>query len=175
MPVSLEGLSPEAIADLAALAKGLSDDPKTRPTFLRMMKDRDPSLSIPEVDIPANIGAAVKPYLDRIGKLENEGREREIKDTILQRRQSLIKDKGVKESDIPEIEKMMVEKGISNHDTAAEFFLSQQNSAAPTPSAFSQPAIPRPDMKAMGGNIGAWARTEAANAISDLIKGRRAA
>ena len=172
MAVSLEGMSAEAIADLAALAKGLSENPKTRPGMLRLMKDADPSLSIPEVDIPANIGAAVKPHLDRIAKLEREGNERAIRDQITERRASLIKNKGLTEADIPEVEKLMIEKGISNHDTAADFLLSQRNSAQPTPSSFSQPAIPRPDMKAMGGNIGAWARNEATTAIADIIKNR---
>lgn len=172
MAVSLEGMTPEAIADLAALAKGLSENPKTRGSFLNLMKAADPNLSIPEVDIPANIGAAVKPHLERIAKLEKEGLEREVRDRITARRAALVRDKGVSEDDIPAIEKLMVEKGIQNHETAAEFFLQQKQAAQPTPSTFSQPAIPKPDMKAMGGNIGAWARNEATSAIADIIKNR---
>jgi hypothetical protein len=173
--VSLEGMSPEAIADLALLAKGLSDNPKTRGQFLGLMKSADPSMSIPEIDIPNNIGAAVKPHLERINKLETEAREREIRDTITARRAKISKDKGLSESEVTEVEKMMVEKGISNHETAAEFYLSQKQSAAPTPSSFSQPAMPKPDLKGMGVNINQWARGEATNAIAELIKGRRAA
>ena len=175
MPVSLEGMSPEAIADLAMLAKGLSDNPKTRGSFLNLMKAADPNLSIPEVDIPARINAGVQPHLDRLQKLENNANERAIRDTIRERRAEIVKTKGVKEEDIPAIEKLMVDKGIQSHETAAEFFIAQQKSAAPTPSSFSQPAIPRPDMKSMGGNINAWARGQATEAIADLIKGRRAA
>jgi len=172
MAISLEGMSEEAIKDLALLAKGLSENPKTRGRFLGIIKESDPTLSIPEIDIPLNIGAAVKPHIDRIAKLEREAGERDIKDNIRSRRDSLVKNKGIKESEIEAVEKLMVEKGISNHDTAADFFLSERKSAAPTPSTFSQPAIPKIDVKAMGGNINAWARGEATNAISDLIKGR---
>lgn len=171
MPVSLEGLSQEAIADLAALAKGLSDNPKTRGKFLGLMKEADPSLSIPEVDIPARVQERVQPHLDRLAKLERDANEREIRETIRERRAALLK-KGLSEADIPEVEKLMVEKGISSHETAADFLLAQRQSAPPTPSTFSQPSIPKPDLKAMGGNINAWARNEATNAIADLIKGR---
>jgi hypothetical protein len=59
-------MTPEAIADLAALAKGLSENPQTRGQFLGMMKRADPNLSIPEIDIPNRLSAAVKPHLDKI-------------------------------------------------------------------------------------------------------------
>jgi hypothetical protein len=172
MSVSLEGMTPEAIADLAALAKGLSENPKTRGQFLGMMKQADPNLSIPEVDIPARIGASVKPYVDKIAKLEREGQERAMRDMVNERRSKLVKNKGISESEIAEVEKLMVEKGIQNHDTAADFYLSQKQAAAPTPSSFSQPSIPRPDLKTMGLNINQWSRNEATNAIADIIKNR---
>jgi hypothetical protein len=172
MPVSLEGMTAEAIADLAALAKGLADDPKTRPYLLNMMKARDPSLSIPEVDIPLAIAAQTKPQFEKLAKMEREIQEREIKQNIKDRRQALMKDKGLGEKEVAEVEKMMVEKGISNHDTAADFYLSQRSAAQPTPSTFSQPSIPKPDLKKMGMNINQWSRNEATEAITDIIKNR---
>lgn len=171
-PVSLEGMTPEQIADLAALAKGLSDDPKTRPYFLNMMKARNPDLSIPEVDIPLQIDAAISPKLKKLEELEKKDQEREMRDMIRERRQKLMTTKGLKEEQVAEVEKLMVEKGISNHETAADFYLSQQNAATPTPSSFSHPSMPKPDLKAMGGNINAWARNEATSALSDIIKNR---
>lgn len=170
--VSLEGMTPEAIADLAALAKGLSENPRTRQNFLGLMKAADPNLSIPEIDIPSRIGAATKPYIDKLDAMEKKEAEREMRERIKERRQALVKNKGIAESEIPEIEKLMVEKGIQNHNTAAEYYLSQKQSAAPTPSTFSQPSIPRPDLKKMGLNINQWSRNEATNAIADIIKNR---
>jgi hypothetical protein len=170
--VSLEGMSQEAIAEIAGLAKSLSDNPKTRGEFLTLLKKADPNVSIPEVDIPARLHAGLQPTLDRLTKMEQEANERSIRDTIKDRRELLVTSKGINREDIPAIEKLMVEKGISSHETAAEFFMAQRNSAPPTPSDFSQPAVPRPDMKAMGGNIGVWARNEATSAISDIIKNR---
>jgi len=172
MAVSLEGMTPEAIADLAALAKGLTDNPKTRGMMLQAMKVADPNLSIPELDIPNRISSSVKPYVDKIERLEREGQERSMRDMVRERRENLVKNKGLSASDVAEVEKLMVEKGINNHDTAAEFFISQRNSAPPTPSSFSQPALPRPDLKTMGLNINQWSRNEATNAIADLIKNR---
>jgi len=172
MAVSLEGMTPEAIADLAALAKGLSENPKTRQNFLGLMKAADPNLSIPEIDIPSRIAGATKPYIDKLEAMEKAQAERDMRDRINERRQSLVKNKGISESEISEVEKLMVEKGIQSHETAADFYLSQKSAAQPTPSTFSQPSIPRPDLKKMGLNINQWSRNEATSAIADIIKNR---
>lgn len=171
---SLEGMTPEAIADLAALAKGLSENPKTRGQFLGLMKAADPNVSIPEIDIPARLSAAVRPHLQKIEQLEARERERDIKEEIEARRKALSDSRGLSKTEVAEVEKLMMEKGISNHDTAAEYYLNQKQVAAPTPSSFSQPSIPKPDLKGMGLNLNQWARSEATTAISEILKSRRA-
>ena len=175
MTTSLEGMSPEAIAELAVLSKSLSDNPKTRKAFLGLMKAADPTMNIPEVDIPNQVGAALQEGLKRLEKVENRMSQREIEGEIMKRRNAIVSSGLVSEAEVPEVEKLMLEKGISTHETAAQFFASQKKSAAPTPGTFGQPLIPKPDMKAMGGNITQWARSEAGSAIADLIKARRSA
>jgi len=175
MTVSLEGLSPEAIADLAVTLKTLTDNPKTRAHTLALMKHADPSLNIPEIDIPNRMAGVAKAATDRIQKLEDDIMRRDLQERIRERRSSIVKSGMVSESEVPEVEKLMLEKGISNHETAAEFYASQKKAAAPTPGTFGQPLMPKPDLKAMGGNISQWARSEAQRAITDFTKARRAA
>ena len=176
---SLEGLTPEAVADLAALAKGLSDNPKTRSQFLGLLKQADPNIAIPEIDIPNRVAAGVKPYVDKIAALEAKQLEREVADRISAQRQSLMSDKGLSKADVDAVEKLMVEKGITSHETAADFLLAQRQAAAPTPSTggFSQPSMPKPDIKSMGvgGNLNSWARNKATETITEFMKNRRAA
>jgi hypothetical protein len=177
MAVSLEGLTPEAIADLAALSKSLSDNPKTRGHFLNLLKHADPSMSIPEVDIPARVAAASQPYREKLAAMEAKQMERDVMDNIRERRQNLMDSKGLSKADVAEVEKLMVERGISNHETAADFLLSQRQAATPTPSTggFSQPSMPKPDLKGMGVNLNAWARNTATSAVADIIKNRKSA
>jgi hypothetical protein len=40
------------------------------------------------------------------------------------------------DADIADIEKLMIEKGIANHETAAEYHSWMKQAAAPTPSQF---------------------------------------
>ena len=173
--VSLEGLSPEAIADLAIVAKNLSDNPKTRKQFLGLMKTVDPTVNIPEIDIPQQLNGVLAEGLKRLQAMENKQNERDLRDNIKERRNAIVRTGIVSEAEVPEVEKLMLEKGISSHETAAQFFASQKKSAVPTPGQFGQPLMPKPDMKAMGGNINQWARSEASTAMAELIKNRRSA
>lgn len=49
--MSLENYSPEAIEELAALSKRLSEDPKTRKSFLKLAREVNPDLPVPELEM----------------------------------------------------------------------------------------------------------------------------
>ena len=93
----------------------------------------------------------------------------------LEKRRSALKDSGKAQSkeDIEEIEKVMLEKGITNHEAAADYWKWMKQSAEPTPSAFGQNALknfdPTPFMK----NPRDAARTEAMKAFDELRKNPR--
>lgn len=171
---TLEGLSPEAIANLAGLANTLANNPDTRAGFLSLVKQADPSVSIPEVDMPLRITAAMKEANDKVAKLEASLQERDARDNVMNIRNSLVKRGLASEADIPEVEKLMLEKGISSHETAAEFYQSQKRAAIPTPSGhgYNVQTVPKIDLKEFGGNLKQWGRATAAKTIDDLRAGR---
>lgn len=172
--ISLEGLSPDAVSGLALLAKGLSDNPDTRNEFLKLTKRANPSLSIPEVDIPFGINAELATERGKREALEKEMMKDRIERDVEKRRASLMSSQGLSESDVTAVEKLMVEKNIPSHETAAEYFKMQQKSATPTPSFtenFGSRQVPKPETKDFGGNIAQWARAEAAKTINDIRSG----
>lgn len=171
---SLEGLSPEAIANLAGLANTLASNPETRAGFLGLVKKADPSVSIPEVDMPLRIDAAMREANEKVEKLERALQERDARDNVMQIRNSLVTKGLASEADIPEVEKLMLEKGISSHETAAEFLQSQKRSAIPTPSShgYNVQTMPKIDTKDFGGNLRQWGRATAAKVIDDMKAGR---
>lgn len=174
MDTSLEGLSQEAIIELAQIAKGLTDNPETRSSFLGLVKKTDPSMSIPELDIPERMYTVLAEERSKREALENKIMERDARDNVMNRREAIKKSKGLSDEDVAEVEKIMVEKGISNHDTAAEFMVAQRQSAKPTPfqAGYGSHQQPQIDTKPYGGNIAQWARNEAAATISDIKSGR---
>jgi hypothetical protein len=170
--VSLEGLSSEQIADLAALAKAQLDDPNVRPYFLRNQKVVDPSLSIPEVDIPMQAQGLIAGQQKQIETLQQQLNEDRIRREINERRSALQTKHGLSSKDVEEVEKLMLEKQIGSHDTAAEFYKSQQQSAQPTPSTFAPNSLPKIDLKGTGTtNMNQWARAQAGQVI-DEFRGR---
>jgi hypothetical protein len=176
--MSLEGKSVEEIQALAELANGLSTDPKTRTGFLRLAKIANPATSIPEIDIPDSLRQQFEAPLKQLDALTKAHEERQLRDKIQERRQSIIA-KGVNADDVPAIEKLMVDKGIANHDTAVEHFNMQQRAAVPTPAStmpgmrkFERPTVP--DMKAFSNDPKAFSYATAYAAIDEL-RGRKAA
>ena len=109
--MSLENLDDSARDELAALAKVLAENPATRKDFLRMTKKVKPDMPIPELEIEEATTNAVSAAYKRVDELEARLRDKEAIEDLQSRRQKLMK-KGVREEEIEEIEKVMLDKGI---------------------------------------------------------------
>jgi hypothetical protein len=172
--MSLENLSLEARDELAALAQTLAENPDTRKDFLRMTKRVKPDLPIPELDIEDYTHKAVSRSEDRVQALEAKLRERDAVEELQSRRQSLMK-KGLiaNESEINDVEKIMLERGITNHETAAEYHQWMKQAAVPTSTGYNPSAVKQFDLNKYWKNPAAAARNEAMNALNDLRKPQR--
>lgn len=172
--MSLENVSLEARDELAALAQQLAENPATRKQFLRMTKQVKPDLPIPELDMEDYTHNAVNKSEMRVQALEAKLRERDAIEELQKRRQSLMK-KGLiaNESEVSDVEKIMLERGITNHETAAEFHQWMKQAAEPTPSGYNPSAVKQFDLGKYWKNPAGAARDEAANALRDLRKPQR--
>lgn len=172
--MSLENLSLEARDELAALAQTLAENPETRKDFLRMTKKVKPDLPIPELDIEDYTQKAVSRSEDRVQALEAKLREKEAVEELQKRRQSLMK-KGLisNESEVGDVEKIMLERGITNHETAAEYHQWMKQAAVPTSTGYNPSAVKQFDLNKYWKNPAAAARNEAMNALNDLRKPQR--
>ena len=172
--MSLENLSLEARDELAALAQTLAENPDTRKDFLRMTKKVKPDLPIPELDIEDYTHRAVSKSEDRVQALEAKIREKEAMEELQKRRQSLMR-KGLisNESEVDDVEKIMLERGITNHETAAEYHAWMKKAAVPTSTGYNPSAVKQFDLNKYWKNPAAAARNEAMNALNDLRKPQR--
>ena len=172
--MSLENLSLEARDELAALAQTLAENPDTRKDFLRMTKRVKPDLPIPELDIEDYTNRAVTRSEDRVQALEAKLRERDAVEELQKRRQSLMR-KGLiaNESEVNDVEKIMLERGITNHETAAEYHQWMKQAAVPTSTGYNPSAVKQFDLNKYWKNPAAAARNEAMNALNDLRKPQR--
>jgi len=173
--MSLENYSVDQIQELAALADSLTKNPKTRESFLRLAKTASPETPIPEIDIKDQVRAMAQPLVEKVASLERELLTRKVEDNIINHRSGLY-EKGFKKDEVTQIEKLMIDKQIPSHETAAEFYRMQKQTATPTPSTMTPITLPTNVMESMknGGQAGMnqWARGEAYSIISDLKAGR---
>lgn len=171
--MSLEDLSFEQRDQLAQLAKTLSENPSTRKEFLRMTKKVNPDLPIPELEIEDYTSQKVSAAEERVMQLESKLREKDAIEELNKRRQSIIKKGLATEDNIDQIEKLMLEKGMTNHETAAEYFDWMQQAATPTPTGYNPNTLSKFDLSKYWKNPQAGARDEAAKALNELRKNPR--
>ena len=172
--MSLENLSPDAREELANLAQTLAENPETRKDFLRMTKKIKPDLPIPELEIEEYTRTHVSAAEARVQALEAKLREKEAVEELQKRRQSLVKKGFVSsEDDVEAVEKLMLEKGITNHETAAEYHEWMKKSAVPTASNYNPSPVKGFDLNKYWKNPAGAARNEALNALNDLRNPRR--
>ena len=172
--MSLEDLSLEQRDELASLAKTLADNPQTRKEFLRLTKTARPDVPIPELDIDDSLTRVSQNAESRVASLEARLREKEALEE-LERRRARVKKSGLAQSDedIAAIEKVMIEKGITNHEAAAEYHQWMKQAAAPTPTGYNPQVINKFDLNAYWKNPANAARSEAAKALNELRQPRR--
>ena len=174
--MSLEDISLEQRDELALLAKQLAENPSTRKDFLRMTKKVKPDLPIPELEMQDYTEKKMSDMENRLLVSENKLREKDAREEINRRRQSLIT-KGLArdDADVEQIEKIMLSKNISNHETAAEYFDWMKQAAEPTPTGYNPSAISKFDLSKYWKNPQMGARDEAAQALKDIRNvGRKA-
>ena len=106
--------------------------------------------------------------------LEAKLREKEALEELQNRRNSLMKKGLIKsEDEIGDVEKVMLERGITNHETAAEYHQWMKQAAVPTSTGYNPNPVRQFDLNKYWKNPVTAARNEAMNALNDLRKPQR--
>jgi len=176
---SLEDLSPDGVNELALLARELAENPNTRESFLRLTKKARPNMTIDSIDVKDQVDARFAEYEAKINAAENKLREKDALEELEKRRNSLVKrGKAKSDEDVAEIEKVMLEKGITNHDTAADYYEFMKTAATPTSPQYYNKSFmnetARDTLSKFRVNPAGAAREEAAKALNELRKNPRA-
>ena len=176
--MSLEDLTPEARDELALLMRQIAENPATRKEALRLAKRVRPDMTIDTLEIEDEVDKKFEQSQAKLEALEAKLREKEAVEELERRRRALInKGKAKSEDDVAAIEKIMLEKGIQNHETAADYFQWMNQAATPTSSsAFKanvMDATARDTLSKYWKNPAAAAREEASNALNELRKNPR--
>lgn len=177
---SLEDLSPDARDELALIARQLAENPATRNDFLRMTKKVKPDITIDTIDLEDKFSAQLQQRDEQVNELRAKLMEKEALETLKERRQSLFeKGKVSTKDDIEKVEKIMLEKGINNHETAAEYWAWMNKSQEPTssqnlysPNVMNQQA--RDTLSKFWSNSKVAAREEAAKALDEIRRNPKA-
>lgn len=171
--VTLEGMTPEAVAELAHLSQRLATNPKTREGFLRLTKVANPELNIPEIELKEQIGGVLKAQRDKIGELEGKLTQRFQQEEMREAERKALRSAGYSEDDTEKVRQFMLDNKVADFASGVKLFKMSSEAAVPTPSASRGYGISLPaDFKTISAAPNKWALNEAAKAMDDLIKAR---
>jgi len=168
--MSLEDMSYED-REMSKLAYQLSQNPSTRATFLKLTQQVRPDVAMPELEIEERTNKALQQSEARVASLEAKLQERDAINDLENRRKNLM-DKGMVQTraEIQQVEKLMLEKNIVDHETAAEYHNFMKQAAVPTPSGYNPNPMRQFDLKAFHKNPVQAARDVAAQALGEFRK-----
>jgi len=172
--MSLGSISLEARDELASLMQTLAESPDTREDTLRLTKKVKPGLNIPEIDLKDSTNLALQQIRQENEQIRAELKSRDAQAALENRRKNLMK-KGLasSEDEVDAIEKLMIEKGIPNHETAAEYHQFMKQAAKPTPTGYNPSAVRQFDLGKFWKDPRGAAQQEAVKAFADLRKPQR--
>lgn len=160
---SLEDLSHEdllkhtqALKASDDLFKTLLTSPDTRERTLRLMKEKNPNLVMPEIDASDRVMKAVEGEAKKREELEAKIMERDIKERIEKERARVKSTYKLSDADVLEVEKLMTDKDnpIPNYDGAARVYKAARTPSEPTPMQIGAPTYDMPDGKVWAPGIG---------------------
>jgi hypothetical protein len=171
--MSLENLSLEQRDELAGLMQQLADTPETRKDILRLTRKIRPGLNVPELDIEDNTNSAISQMRAENEALKAKFSQREAVENLENIRRNVVKTGLVSEEEMPQVEKLMLEKRIADHQTAAEHYNWMKQAAKPTPTGYNPSAIRQFDLGKYWKDPRGAAQQEAVRAFADLRKPTR--
>jgi DNA-binding protein H-NS len=132
-------LEQSTIEELAKLSIDLFNSPETKSAVLPLLKKVRPGLALPELDLQEQIGSATAEMSKKIQELQEKLARSETENQIREKRDALINKGLASREELPEIEKLMVEDGISDYEKAAKYHRATQTQSIPTPTPFRKP------------------------------------
>ena len=171
--MSLENLSLEQRDELAGLMQQLADTPETRKDILRLTKKIRPGLNVPELEIEDHTNSALQQMRAENDAIRAKLQQKEAVENLEKIRHGMVKKGLVSEDEIPAVEKLMLEKRIADHETAAEHYRWMKQAAVPTPTGYNPSAIRQFDLGKYWKDPRGAAQQEAVRAFADLRKPQR--
>jgi hypothetical protein len=157
----------EESASILALQEALHGNPKTRASYLKLVKEVAPNTPIPEIDVPAAAMATIKPQLDKVDKLTERFEASERRGEIEREWAK----HNVTATERTEIERLMTDRLIGDVATAVEYYRTKRVQAAaprPGPSTIGLPGGKEGRFKGLFENPDRWARERAYEVVNEI-------
>lgn len=133
MSTKLDNISEETRDELAALALRLSNNQATRKGFLGLVKTAAPETPIPELDVDAQIQAALSKEREARENIQKEFSDFKLNNDLAAKKQSVREQFGLSDEDMSKMETMMQEQKLpADYTWAAKLYKAETTPTEPT-------------------------------------------
>lgn len=145
-----------AATEKSALFDTLLSHPDSRKETLALVKRRNPSMPIPEVDAESAATAALAEERKERLALENRVRDAEMRERIAAQREKVKSQYKLSDADLLEVEKIMTDETapIPHYDAAVKVWKAQRMQAVPTSSNIQPPVYDMPAQETWKAGVG---------------------
>jgi len=156
----------DADYELLKLTQTALGSSKSRLKALRVLKEASPETVLPELDSEDRLAAALSPLQEENKKLRAD-LDKSVTERLLKEKRDYVRGKGLK---VEDVEKAMMEKGITSHESAVEFIEANSRVAVPATSTSRSwdKSAKVPTNDGLKADSNAWAREEAAKVMDEL-------
>lgn len=169
-PPEAPPVPPPEVAALGALMAELAREPKYRKKILGLIREHDPNLPIPELDVAQEVLQEVEAARKGSDERAQKAEERLAALERMISRDRWAESNGLSEEEMAELETFAKEKKIGDADAALDYYrLGRPRSSG------ARPEITAESRKELHQNPKAWALREGERVLAELRRTRRGA
>lgn len=169
----LRDLPEEAKNNALDWLEELPNHPEYGHEIKRTLKKINPAINYPELDIEDKVSAKTKEQEEKIDKFLKEQRDKENKAYWGQKKQAAIEAGLIKDEEVEDFHKWMVEEHLGNYERAAKIWHDEKHAAAEPTNYQDMTGIQLPSHEGLFANPQRWARDEAMKSINEIKRARR--
>lgn len=152
--------------------ESLPNHPEYGHEIKRTLKKINPAINYPEIDIEDKVSLKTKEQEEKINKFLEEQRTKENKEYWGKKKQAALEAGLIKEEEVDDFHKWMVEEHLGNYERAARMWHDEKHAAAEPTNYQDVTGVQLPSHEGLFANPTRWARDEALKAVNEIKRSK---
>lgn len=170
---SLRDLDPELKDKALDWLESLPNHPEVGTEIKRLLKKVNPAIQYPEIEIEDRVTAKTAEIESKFEKWQADQKDKENKEYWGKKRDKAIQDGLLKQEEVEDFHKWMIEERLGNYERAAKMWHDEKHAAAEPTNYQDITGLSLPSNEGLFQNPIKWARDEGLAEINRIRRGKQ--